>query len=201
MTREEALQILDTIPTIGEQVDALEMAISALEQQPCDDEYIKVPKKALKYRTAGMVAYNTEWLKKHWQMEMDIVCGVKPCKDAVSRGVLEQVMWERDIAIEQLHELGYELGQKIEPCEDAVSRRKAIHVISACDGKSAQIEALEQLPSVTQKSGEWIELPKALNPNENPCKCSECGHILSFMNCYPKSNYCPNCGADMRGAE
>ena len=31
MTREEALQILDTIPTIGEQVDALEMAISALE--------------------------------------------------------------------------------------------------------------------------------------------------------------------------
>ena len=45
-----------------------------------------------------------------------------------------------------------------EPCEDAVSRRKAIHVISACDGKSAQIEALEQLPSVTQKSGEWIDV-------------------------------------------
>lgn len=34
MTREEALQILDTIPTIGEQVDALEMAIEALEQKP-----------------------------------------------------------------------------------------------------------------------------------------------------------------------
>ena len=32
MTREEALKILDTIPTIGEQVDALEMAIKALEQ-------------------------------------------------------------------------------------------------------------------------------------------------------------------------
>ena len=31
MTREEALAILDTIPTIGEQVDALEMAIEALE--------------------------------------------------------------------------------------------------------------------------------------------------------------------------
>ena len=36
MTREEALQILDTIPTIGEQVDALEMAIEALEQEPCE---------------------------------------------------------------------------------------------------------------------------------------------------------------------
>jgi len=32
MTKEEALRILDTIPTKGDEVDALEMAISALEQ-------------------------------------------------------------------------------------------------------------------------------------------------------------------------
>lgn len=32
MTIDEALKILDTIPTIGDQVDALEMAIKALEQ-------------------------------------------------------------------------------------------------------------------------------------------------------------------------
>lgn len=31
MTQEEALSILDTIPTIGRQVDALEMAIKALK--------------------------------------------------------------------------------------------------------------------------------------------------------------------------
>lgn len=37
MTREEALQILDTIPTIGEQVDALELAIEALSTEPCED--------------------------------------------------------------------------------------------------------------------------------------------------------------------
>ena len=43
----------------------------------------------------------------------------------------------------------------------------------------------------------WIELPKALNPNENPCKCSNCGHVLSFMNYYPKSKYCDDCGARM----
>lgn len=43
----------------------------------------------------------------------------------------------------------------------------------------------------------WIELPKALNPNENPCKCSSCGHVLSFMNYYPKSKYCDDCGAKM----
>lgn len=44
MTREEALQILDTIPTIGEQEDALELAIEALSAEPCEDcisrEYI-----------------------------------------------------------------------------------------------------------------------------------------------------------------
>lgn len=34
MTNEEALKILDTIPTISEQVDALEMAIKALETIP-----------------------------------------------------------------------------------------------------------------------------------------------------------------------
>ena len=33
MTKDEAIKILDTIPTIGEQVDALEMAIEALEEQ------------------------------------------------------------------------------------------------------------------------------------------------------------------------
>ena len=37
------------------------------------------------------------------------------CKDKhVSIGAYKQVAWERDIAIEQLHELGYEFGQKID---------------------------------------------------------------------------------------
>lgn len=31
----------------------------------------------------------------------------------VSIGAYDQVRWERDIAIEQLHELGYELGENI----------------------------------------------------------------------------------------
>ena len=54
----------------------------------------------------------------------------EPSNDMVSRGVFEQVMWERDVAIEQLKELGYELGEKVEPCDDAISRewlKIAIH--------------------------------------------------------------------------
>ena len=36
-------------------------------------------------------------------------------KDAVSRETYDQAVQERDIAIRQLKELGYELGEKIEP--------------------------------------------------------------------------------------
>ena len=36
----------------------------------------------------------------------------EPSDDMVSRGVFEQVKWERDVAIEQLKELGYGLGEK-----------------------------------------------------------------------------------------
>lgn len=35
-----------------------------------------------------------------------------PREDAISRGVFEQVMWKRDVAIDQLKELGYGFGEK-----------------------------------------------------------------------------------------
>lgn len=34
--------------------------------------------------------------------------------DSVSKGLFDQIKWERDIAIEQLEELGLSLGQKID---------------------------------------------------------------------------------------
>lgn len=94
MTREEAIGLLIiqklmlSDPVSGEPISdlytATDMAIKALEQEPCE-EFINVPRKALKFRATNFVGYNVEWLKKHWQMEMDIVCGVKPCEDAISR--------------------------------------------------------------------------------------------------------------------
>ena len=87
----------------------------------------------------------------------------------------------------------------------AISREKLIAKLtelikterSTIEIKAKLIPMIQNMPSVTQKSGKWIELPKAFDTNENPCKCSACGHILSFMHGYPKSNYCPNCGAKM----
>lgn len=53
----------------------LTVAFEAVNQEPCEDEYIKVPKNALKYRTAEMVAYNVEWLKNNFDMERAVICG------------------------------------------------------------------------------------------------------------------------------
>lgn len=90
MTREEALEwfkdrkkryCLD-----DKCQQAEDMAIKALEQEPCEDEYIKVPKKAMKYVTKGMVAYNYKWLREHFDIERLVVCGEQePCEDAISR--------------------------------------------------------------------------------------------------------------------
>ena len=55
------------------------------------------------------------------------------------------------------------------------------------------IEALQE-----RKRGEWIEETVIGLGVEHyhGWRCSECGE-----HCYPKSRFCPNCGADMRGAE
>ena len=38
--------------------------------------------------------------------------GVNESSDKVDRSVFEQVLWERDVALNQLKELGYGLGEK-----------------------------------------------------------------------------------------
>jgi len=73
MTREEATEFI--AQSVKSDVDMAKVAdaIKALEQESCEDEYIKVPKNALKYRAAGIVAYNVEWLKKHFDMERAVI--------------------------------------------------------------------------------------------------------------------------------
>lgn len=83
MTREEALQILDTIPTISEQVDALEMAIQALSQEPCSNccngNQIEKAKLCQKSYLAGM---------EHKQAEANNALNM--CDDAISREAVKK---------------------------------------------------------------------------------------------------------------
>ena len=120
----------------------------------------------------------------------------EPSDDMVSRGVFEQIMWERDIAIEQLKELGYGLGEKIRTDDGCISRQSVLDGLARiAKAKSDAQKSLmgsvmffvEQLPSVTpkQKMGRWTD-------GFGGCKCSECGCLEAGH-----SYYCPNCGAKM----
>ena len=57
---------------------------------------------------------DTQWEYKKALCVLKDTIDQMPEVDAVSRGLFEQYKWERDIAIEQLEELGLSLGQKIE---------------------------------------------------------------------------------------
>ena len=52
---------------------------------------------------------------------------------------------------------------------------------------------IEQLPSVDRPIGKWIDLR-----HDNCYKCSACGDYWMGIGGY---NFCPNCGADMRGED
>lgn len=94
-TAQEALAVIDkyaeqepcdTISYHDDFATALQK-ISKYEDRKASEDYITVKMKrgSLKSRQGDVVIYNVMWLKDHWQQEMDIVCGVKPCEDAVSR--------------------------------------------------------------------------------------------------------------------
>lgn len=138
------------------------------------------------------------------------------CDDTVSRGVFEQVMWERNAAIEQLRELGYELGQKIEPCEDCVSRQALLRKMNTKTHEYGNglgfckewVELINSMPPVLpkRKQGEWIE--KVHNFEKCWAECSVCGKTASGRSkdtgwgyTYSYTDYCPNCGARMESEE
>lgn len=133
------------------------------------------------------------------------------CDDTVSRGVFEQVMWERNTAIEQLRELGYELGQKIEPCDDCVSRQALLRKLNTKTHEYSNgmgfrkewVELINSMPPVLPKreQGEWIGHDG--NYTCSRCKESPLKGIESMSDCNDmyveeKPKYCPNCGAEMR---
>ena len=57
------------------------------------------------------------------------------------------------------------------------------------------VERILELPSAEpeRKKGEWIDVGDPLM-----IRCSKCDYRVARYN---NTNYCPNCGADMRGAD
>lgn len=59
---------------------------------------------------------------------------------------------------------------------------------------------VNKCPTIIPQHGEWIV---GENENDGWCKCSICGYANLTCEVYPVGdvmfNFCPNCGADMRG--
>lgn len=96
-------------------------------------------------------------------------------------------------------------GEVIMAESDLISRQAAIDAINRKYRmrKDSVIATINRLPAADAREnvrGEWIEDKKAEQEHQlifhKVWTCSQCGE----RQCRPKgSNFCPNCGADMRG--
>ena len=77
--------------------------------------------------------------------------------------------------------------------DDLISKQAAIRVASGYCHPANIAKELEKLPSAQpeRKRGKWI------NNSPVTMKCDQCGYVISDWK-WHESNFCPNCGADMR---
>ena len=140
----------------------------------------------------------------------------------------EQIKWERDIAIEQLHELGYELGQKIEPCEDCINRAELLKAVDTwdkfgCDADSKLVpykdcyvpyihyddvvKAIKGMPSIQPKTNEPLQVDLDGDGYADGKlvydygKCPKCGWEFEYGEKDWEEPYCCHCGQKLHWFE
>ena len=164
MTREEAIEILQNhhmwtgepkeLVDVRKANKALNMAISALEQKPCNV-----------YEERGLKA-DTVIIDEEAR---------KPCEDAVSRDAVIGAICDY-VTFEEYEDKSHTFT--IRP----LTKR------------------IKQLPSITRQMGEWIEHEEFYG--DVYYECSVCHEPWTTIEGTPWDNgmnFCPNCGADMRG--
>lgn len=84
---------------------------------------------------------------------------------------------------------------------DLISRRDAIDAIMGeptdAHYPSWYADRIKALPSAEPRTGKWIDRSEGGRiryPWWESCECNKCGETASGA-----YNFCPNCGADMRG--
>lgn len=240
MTREEAIKVINNHlehwkrlvrgkvcdETEGtETISAFEVAISALEQEPCDECIFEegskycvehCPHEAKVDKPCEDVISDIMGISKsrtHDIMENELRCVQRASCGGCDRecGECPLLMDDKEI----IKAYGYVIRMlelpsvtpKPTECEDAISREAVVDRIKREEkifytpiGMNSIIKSIEQLPSVTpsRRYGAWIwsdEIGRYV--------CDKCGQSdgkdkeMVESGEYPLSNYCNNCGAKM----
>lgn len=237
MTREEAIKELkilredyweddgyghETIQN-DDTMFALDMAIKALEQQPCDD---CISRQAVINAINHNCIYENEYNLTASHI-MEKVKQLPPvtlqrCEDWYDVPSDEMTLEQARQAVKDLRK---KLAERLEQesCDDCINRQAAIDTIESwlsCDDYNeterhimrAMQSVLYDLPSVTpeEKTGHWIDEADNIDAlfDRHKYKCSKCGELANYFvggsedwwNLI-KPNFCPNCGAKMQEVE
>lgn len=189
MTREDARYYLQSSGFSEEQIDTIEQAFKQEPtEKPMCDRNICISNE---YNGIGCDKCIVNKVEQEPNIDME--------SDEI------KILQKRSY-LEGFHE-ALKMSVKQEPCDDAISR-KAVLDTTICEGISCnecsfnEIDGesgcllharIDELPSVTHKSGEWIK-----------GKCDQCGEHAPFWSMsttYYESEYCPNCGAKMESED
>ncbi len=198
MTREEAIKAIQDFQNdydsngSGYLDDALDMAIQALEKENIydDKEHYVTISKALydKLNIDYEQALSQEPTTPMSTFDIAKQFGIKlePCDDAISRDdavhALRKALWDYEDKTEK----------QFRERDDLDYEEWYFHRIFVQAMNDEDVEAICKLPSVTQKSGEWIHFAQSDD-------CSICGYSTGKYG--STSKFCPNCGAKMESED
>lgn len=104
-------------------------------------------------------------------------------EEVVPKAAYDQVRWERDVCLEQLHSIGKELGEKMDDVREV--RRGIWETVMMSEATGWDL---------TLTGGRDAICEYRCSVCKKPAKVDEFGEVIL-------SNFCPECGADLRGVE
>ena len=125
------------------------MADNFEEQSTSDDDIIKALKAVRTIHNGNYAPQIDEAIRR---------LKAQPSEDYDYKALWEQARWERDVALEQLEQLGYSLGEKIRTDGDCINRSELLrhqHIIYDDDGEdynAVYVKDIKALPSVTPRT-------------------------------------------------
>ena len=141
-------------------------------------------------RKAAIDAINTHFgfniEEEYGSAVQEVINGLPSAQPTYTEAEIQKMQDFEQAQIEKAYRLGYEEGKR-----EAQPERKPYHEV--------WISALRTLPE--RKTGKWIKLDAHAHLADH--KCSACGQECYVPTCMgdPMYDFCPNCGADMRGEQ